>query len=368
MPSAPATSRAGLRPSLVLGLALGCLLPAAAPAEAKVARAFYGVEADPTTSLAAAPMTEADFARMRSARLGTLRVTFNWSGVRPTATAPANWALYDTTVERAARARVRILPVLIGSPSFAASQQSYAPTTSAGRAAFRRFARDVTLRYGRRGTFWRDNPRIPKRPITEYQIWNEPNYPPHWGDGPSQARDYASLLKLAANAIRGVDRRAKIVTAGLLAASTRGPYGYRYLDELYGVKGSRRYFDAVAIHPYSEDAAGIEGELSRIRRVMRRNRDRRTPVWITEVGWATGGGNPYFSMTPAEQAERLRSAFRLVVRKRNRYDVRRLIWFSWRDRPAAGREGWAYHCGLFEANGTPKPSYSAFRRFTRATR
>ena len=81
--------------------------------------------------------------------------------------------------------------------------------------------------------------------------------------------------------------------------------------------GDQAGFDAVAVHPYAENAAGVEGELSRIRSVMRSNGDARTPVWISELGWATGGGNPYFSHTPARQAARLKSAFRFVARNRS---------------------------------------------------
>ena len=56
-----------------------CLsLPASA--EAKVPRVFFGAEADPVS----APMLAGDFARMRSAKLGTLRVAFNWAKVEPT--------------------------------------------------------------------------------------------------------------------------------------------------------------------------------------------------------------------------------------------------------------------------------------------
>lgn len=354
-------------PVPILAAVLLALFATAGPVQAKVPRAFYGAEGDPIADLSEEPIPEADFARMRSARVGNLRINFNWGRLEPTPGAPRDWAYYDTVVERAARARVAILAVLVGSPPWAAGDNAFAPLTQAGRAAFRRFVTDVVRRYGRGGSFWRANRDVPRRPIPAYQVWNEPNYPPHWSEGPSRASEYASLLKLTATAIRRVDRRAKIGTAGLLANSTRGPAGYRYLDALYRVKGIKRYFDAVAIHPYSEDAAGVRGELTRIRRVMRRRGDARTPVWISELGWATGGGSPYFSTTRAGQADRLRATFRFVTRNRARYRVGKLIWFSWRDRTGPSSRGWEFYCGLFGVDGRPKPAWSAFRRFTRAT-
>jgi hypothetical protein len=344
-------------------LALACLALSAGAAEAKVPKAFYGAEANPGGIL-----SQADANRMHSARLGTLRVSFNWGQVEPTPGAARDWSYYDTLVSRAARARVSTMAVLSGSPAWAAGGSAYAPQTPATRTAFAAFVRDLVRRYGRGGSFWRSHRGLPRRPVTAFQVWNEPNYPPHWGDGPSRARDYAVLLKLIARTIRAVDRRATIATAGLLASSTRGPAGYSYLDSLYGVKGIKRYFDAVSIHPYAENVSGVEGELTRIRRVMRSNGDRRTPIWISEIGWATGGGSPYFSMSPAGQAQLLTSAFRYVTRTRKRFGVSRLVWFSWSDRPGRAGRGWEYYCGLFRLNGEAKPSWAAFRKFTRATR
>jgi hypothetical protein len=344
-------------------LALLCLgLPASA--EAKVPRVFFGAEADPVT----APMTAADFQRMRAAKLGTLRVDFLWSKVERTAGAPRDWSFYDQLVRRAARARVSIMAVLVGSPAFAAESEAYVPATAAGRAGFSRFVRDVVKRYGHGGSFWRLHRKIPRRPVSTYQIWNEPNYPPHWADGPPDAAAYGAFLKEQASVIRRYDRRATIGLGGLLASSTRGEAGYSYLAALYRIPGIKRAFDAVSVHPYAEDAAGVQGELTRIRAVMRSNGDARTPVWISELGWATGGGNPYFSTTPAGQAAKLKSAFRFVARNRARYRVSRLVWFSWRDRFGPASRGWEFYCGLFDASGNPKPAWTAFRKFTRATR
>jgi hypothetical protein len=342
-----------------------CLsLPASA--EAKVPRVFFGAEADPVS----APMSSSDFARMRSAKLGTLRVAFNWAKVEPVQGGPRDWSFYDDLVTKAARARVSIMAVLVGSPAWAATDQAYAPTTAAGHAAFRGFVGAAVRRYGHGGRFWRTHRKLPRRPLSAYQVWNEPNYPPHWGDGPSNAAAYGAFLKETSGVIRRYDRKARIATGGLLANSTRGQPGYQYLSDLYKVPGVKKAFDAVAVHPYAENTRGVEGELSRIRAVMRNNGDSRTSVWISELGWATGGNNPYFSHTPAQQAALLTSTFRYVARHRKSFHVSRLVWFSWRDRTRADSQplGWEYFCGLFDASNNPKPAWPAFRRFTRATR
>jgi hypothetical protein len=356
------TAAGRLAPAVLLIVAL-----LAAPAQARVPRTFFGVEADPLSPSGGA-MSRADFARLRSARVGTMRVTFNWGLLEPTPGAQADWSSYDAEVGRAARAGISLVAVLVGSPGWAADASAHAPETAAGRAAFRRFVVEVVRRYGHRGRFWREHPNLPRRPPA-YQVWNEPNYPPHWAsEGLPTARQYASLLLPTARAIHRTDRRATVATAGLLASSSRGPAGYRFLSNLYAVPGFRRAVDAVAIHPYAEDTPGVEGELTRIRTVMRRNGDRRKPIWITELGWATGGGNQYFTMTPQAQAAHLGSAWRYVLRQRRRFGVSRLVWFSFRDRTAPGSEPlpWAFYCGLFYLDGRAKPAWATLRRIARA--
>src|SRR5258707_816180 len=69
-------------------------------------------------------------------------------------------------------------------------------------------------RYGPSGSFWAQNPQLPRHPITAWQIWNEPNLPVYWRPRPSAAA-YVQMLRLASQRIKAVDPSAEIVTAGL---------------------------------------------------------------------------------------------------------------------------------------------------------
>ena len=135
--------------------------------------------------------------------------------------------------------------------------------------------------------------------------------------------------------------------------------------------GLRSKFDALAIHPYAANHEGVLGAVRRVRDIMARNGDRRKPILLTEVGWATGGnvsgGTRRFRTSPKQQAARLRKTYRALLRIRRRYAVGLVVWFSWRDRAPSSDEPnwWAIHTGLFTRSGKPKPAWRTYRRIVR---
>ena len=86
-------------------------------------------------------------------------------------------------------------------------------------------------RYGPRGSFWAAHPEVPRRPIRDWQIWNEPELPFYWDVPPDWTAawpsGYVKLLKAARRAIKSRDRRAKVVVAGLSGE------GWKHLRRLY---------------------------------------------------------------------------------------------------------------------------------------
>ena len=67
-------------------------------------------------------------------------------------------------------------------------------------------------------------------------------------------------MKISHRAINGVDRRAKVVLAGLTGFAK--PTGWTFLDKLYRVKRIKRNFDAAALHPYAATIGQFKTELS----------------------------------------------------------------------------------------------------------
>ena len=341
-------------------LAALALFPRASASAARVSPEFFGIHPWSIPS-------DLELDRMRQGRVGTLRIPMFWLLVEKRR-GRRDWSHYDDAVRRAAQVRMRVFPNFLGSPRWAARKAQFPPSATA-RGAYSRFVTEAVRRYGRGGSFWRRNRSLPYRPITTWQVWNEPNLHFYWNDR-SSAREYGEFVKLNWRAIRRGDRRARVVLAGLptttVYGGARGVVMPRFLAGLYRVRGVRRYFDAVSLHPYARDVRGLERDVRVTREVMRRAGDSRTPLWITEVGWASAGKRSPFTRSPRGQAAMLSQAFGRLMSGRRRHRIGFIGWFSWRDpAEAPGQENhWTTKTGLFGTAGDQKPAWRAFTRFT----
>src|SRR3954452_11407716 len=263
------------------------LAPGSAAAK-RVPSSFVGVVADgPLLKNPNVNYTQ-QLDTMVSGGVQTLRTSFNWSGVQPYKSfadvpaaqrdrfrdehgVPTDFSGTDRIVETAAARRIRVLPVLIAAPPWAARSAGhlYSPPKDFG--AYARYAAALVRRYGSRGSFWTEHPSVPRVAIDHWQIWNEPNLKSFWSDHP-WAPDYVKLLKRARRAIKAADRQAKVVLAGLPNQS------WKYLSKIYAA-GGRWQFDVAAFHPFTDKVPGVRTILKRDRKVMAAHGDRRKPLF-----------------------------------------------------------------------------------------
>lgn len=341
--------------TLILGAVLACLaLPSAAQAAA--ARDFYGV-------ISANDATPAQIDRMGAGKVGTLRINLVWGAVQSGPGTPLDWSHYDPLIAAAARNGIRVLPTIYSSPTWAAPAPNYPPADQF-RSDFQAFARAAAERYGSNGVFWKQNPQIPKLPITDWQFWNEPNSPSFWQPKPD-AQAYTVLLRVFHDGIKAGDPSARILLAGLFRTPRvrNGIFLRRYLPAIYQL-GAKDLFDAVAVHPYATTPKTALEALKEARKIMRRFRDAGKPLWITEIGWATGGQKTPLTVTRRRQASYLRQSFKLLAANRGRLNIAGVVWYSFMDVPG---NIWVGHTGLFNLDGSPKPSWNAFVRLTGGT-
>lgn len=351
---------------LAVTVASGAL---ALPAQARPPKSFFGIQAWE------APDNKG-FSNVKSGKFGVYRQLLFWSIVEDTPGA-RRWEYFDAIVARAAKNRVPVLAVVHGTPQhrglYASSEHGVPPQNSKGRAAYAKFVSDAAARYGPRGTFWAANKRLPKVPIRQWQLWNEPNGSPlacrtAKCKPKSSPRRYAQLVQSASKALKRRDRGAKIGLAGM-AETERATSINDYLKALYKVRGFKSAFDAVGLHPYAEDSRGVEGALARSRTVMNKAGDRAAQLWLTEIGWGTAGRQRYKQATTKKgQVEKLKRTYNLAVKKRSRYRIGLIVWFSLQDRyptPTERAVGhWQSHTGLFDLKGRPKGSWAALLKFT----
>jgi hypothetical protein len=184
----------------------------------------------------------------------------------------------------------------------------------------------------------------------------------YWPSGPNPA-EYAALLRSASDAIRAVDPHADIVTAGLpYSADRRTMSPEEFLKGMYAA-GAKGTFSTLAVHPYSDTVKRMVVALARMRRVLKRNGDARVSTWVTEVGWATGGPRSVFTVSRKRQAKLIAESVRVLSHKRRALRLRGLVIYNLRDsRPSSGdHDYWAFHAGLFDLSGQPKPAVSSLK-------
>jgi hypothetical protein len=356
---------------LALTVVVAAALAVAPASQARAPRDFVGLSADdvfgPRTGTAAGDEAYrlSNLSAIRAAHGRLLRKVFDWSEIERS---PGHYDLgvYDRYVADAASRGIKILPVLFNPPSFRArGHGGHGTWPPASNPAFAAFAKVLVHRYGRHGSLWTSRRDIPKQPITSWQIWNEPSLTVYWLPRPN-ARQYVRMLKVVGKAIKSVDgRRAEIVTAGIPPSllSSAVPI-LRYIRQLYRA-GGKRYFDTLAVNSYARNRSELGGLLRSVRRLMNRYGDRRAKLWITELGWATGGPTHRFNVGPVGQARRISSCFSLIRRLRGPYRIRGLVYFSWKDQrpyPPLFSDLWGLHTGLRSLDGRAKPGYFAFKR------
>jgi hypothetical protein len=327
MPSMPRFLAAiALTAVLIAGAA-----PAADAAPRKVPRGFHGVMWDRAVRNASAAELEQQWALMAQSGVESVRTVFSWARAQPAEGVLPDLSATDKLVGLAARHNVELLPIVIDTPDWAAKRAVQgAPPAHIG--AYTAFLRSLVLRYGPTGSFWAEHPELPRRPLRTWQIWNEPHLDFYWNSkGHSWARGYAPLLKASKSAIESVDRGATIVLAAM------ADFAWRHLDRLNRNR-IRRHFDVAALNFFTSRPKNVMKAVRYFRRALARGREKRKPIWITETTWPaardrvptpSAAWQRAWYTTDEGMASQLAGMYRLAARKRRRFRLGRVYWYTW---------------------------------------
>lgn len=134
--------------------------------------------------------------------------------------------------------------------------------------------------------------------ITHYQIWNEPNIYPEWGNAPIDPAGYTDLLCRAYRALKEVDPQI-VVISGAIAPTialdqSRDLSDLVFLQALYQ-HGGGDCFDVLSAQGYGLRSGPSDRRLratsvnvarhTYYRDIMVRNGDAHKPIWLSEAAW-----------------------------------------------------------------------------------
>ncbi|MBA3871685.1 MAG: LysM peptidoglycan-binding domain-containing protein, partial [Anaerolineae bacterium] len=303
----------------------------AAPPATQVGYGFdYGIEAF-TTGQDLSTIT----GQISQLGMHWVKQTIYWRDIEPVR-GQIDFATIDEIVNRFTSANLKILFTVTSSPAWSRSYiLENGPSDNL--ADYGTFVAALAQRYAGR--------------VQAYEIWNEPNLRSQWSctestDKPSFCKaKYSDLLSIAYKAIKGVDAKAVVVSAGL------APTGYNdgvnavddriFLTSLYA-DGLANMSDAIGAHPLgwanppdSSCCSAPEGvtthfenpsfyfrnTLDVYRKIIVDNKDGSTPIWITKFGWGSSEdtsapekNNIFVSYTSLdEQATYISRAFELAT-------------------------------------------------------
>jgi polysaccharide biosynthesis protein PslG len=329
---------------------------------------FYGVSV--STAL-----TEQDYHRLAAANIRTLRVSMWWPDI---ATAPRRYRwLFDGVVINAAKAGIRVIPSLLGSPGFVSDNPMHPPLdTAEDRALWEDFVRAAVERYGRDGEFWeyvracppdpgRCMPDLPYLPITVWQAWNEPNLGRFWQPTPSPD-EYAELLRITSDAAHGVDPGAEVITGGIMPGGPGAPNAVPQNDFIAALyhRDAAQHFDGLSVHPYQRKPKQARARVRDARAVTQAYGDAETPIWVTEIGWSIKGPKDVEQVTSRKgQARRLAQVMKMLTTARDTLNIRLASWFTYRD-PATDSCGWCHGAGLFDNRDKARPAWRKYLGIT----
>ena len=284
------------------------------------------------------------------------------------------WEKYDHIVDLAEEYELELVPRLSNPPAW-----TRAMTDTVGAQAppddlddWGDFVSTVVSRYQGR--------------IRYYQLWNEPNIYPEWGERPVDPEAYTELLCEGYRRAKEADPNAVIVSGALAPTISLHPgpgpsLGMNemiFLQRMYDA-GAGECFDILAVNDYLLWSAPTDHRLhpyivnfSRpmyVRDIMVANGDAHKPIWISEMNANAVPDDPsiqnwqgYGQVTLEQQARYAPLAYERVMEEWPWAGVVN-FWFFKRPSDAERDQSW-YYFRMVEPDFAPLPVYNSMKAYT----
>jgi hypothetical protein len=275
------------------------------------------------------------------------------------------WAKYDQIVAAAEAAGITLIARLDNPPAWSRADGDaigpHAPPDNFN--DYGDFVAAVAGRYAGR--------------VRYYQLWNEPNIYPEWGEQRPDPEAFTRLLCIGHDRIKSADPAAIIIAPAL--SPTIAIYGRDrdlnnlvYLQRMYQA-GAGDCFDIMAVQGYGLRSGPTDQRLQPtrinvahhlfVRDMMVQHGDSHKAVWISEAGWnaipdgiVPPGQEPFGQVTLQQQAD---YAVALYERARTEWPWIGVINYWFLKEPAPEPDQPRYYFRAMEPDFTPLPVWEA---------
>ena len=280
----------------------------------------------------------------------------------------AGWAKYDRIVELSEKHGLNLLVRLSNPPRWSRADPNagdFGPPDDLG--DYVNYAVAVAARYRGR--------------LRHYQIWNEPNIYPEWGNDFVDPERYAELLCRTHDALKQVDPEIVVHSAAIApTVSLDGFFGFSdliFLQELYDL-GAGDCFDVLSAQGYGLFSGPTDQRLRATsvniarhifyRDIMVRNGDGHKSIWLSEAAWnATLDADlprdqidafSRYGNTTQEQAARYMPQLYERAQREWHWIGNIMYWFFTRKDPYEANQSW-YYFRMAEPDYQPhKPTFT----------
>ncbi|NWJ47722.1 MAG: hypothetical protein HXX08_17860 [Chloroflexi bacterium] len=203
---------------------------------------------------------------------GWNREELRWDMVEPYS-GRWDWGFTDEAVNKSTERGLNVLGLLSYNVDRSGGGRAQPNYSMPDINAWRTYVATVVNRYKDRVRYW--------------EIWNEPSDTKYFNiaDFNQRAQNYAQLLQVSYDTIKGIDGGLQVVTGGISG------FDVPFLEEVIARGGSGK-FDILGVHPYVNFPASPESkywsdtQLAYFEAFAARVGK---PVWATEFGWDTRG-------------------------------------------------------------------------------
>jgi polysaccharide biosynthesis protein PslG len=217
--------------------------------------------------------------------------------------------------------------------------------------------------------------------IRYYQVWNEPNIYPEWGEQFIDPEAYTELLCRTYSALKAVDPEIVVVSGALaptVSLSGRDLNDFVFLQRMYDA-GAGECFDILAVQGYGLNSGPTDQRMRPttvnfarnlyIRDLMVANGDSHKPIWISEAAWNPMDDIPgdiadrenYGSVTHEQAARYMPLAYQRAQEEWPWVGVI-FYWFFKRPSDAEINQSW-YYFRMVEPDFTPLPVYESMKNY-----